>query len=94
MTALLSGLDRALSGWPTLASALDSFGSKLLPQRNAAATGCGQDHVICYTQCEGCSCGGGPCFGFNCEMNNWSPSSTACANNQISKLSWTGNCCF
>jgi hypothetical protein len=94
MNRFLSGVADFLESRPRVAELVDLLGSALLPHRDAVAAGCGQDHTICYTQCENCYCNAGPCFGFNCEMNNWSVSTTACSNHQVSKLTWTGNCCL
>lgn len=94
MVGLITRVAESLDTWPNVAKIVDIVGSALLPERDAVAAGCGQDNTICYTQCEDCYCNAGPCFGFHCEMNNWSVSPSACSAHQISKLTWTGNCCF
>lgn len=93
MDRLLSLVGESIDSSRPLRTVLDGISARLLSQHVAVAAGCGMDNTFCYEQCENCYCNAGPCFGFNCVLNNWSPSISACNQGIISRLTWNGSCC-
>jgi hypothetical protein len=90
----LTAIDGLISRSRWASEAIDAIAARLLPTRPATALACGYDGFACYSACIDCNCRGcGPCFGFNCKSEVYSPTSVNCANGYYTARQCTG-CCF